>query len=173
MHPAPPLNPPLSPRCDAGGRGQGARQPEAAGRRRPLPVDDLPLRVPHPLAQQHDRPETDPPGVARGGRGPGEEQAPRPGRAQRVARRGEEAQEDVDRRAGEEEPGGVLRGAAEAVGGEDSRDRGEAGPQEERGEGVVLQPAAEAEEDEVRGATLTDGGGRGVRVRRQLVRGGC
>jgi len=45
--------------------------------------------------------------------------------------------------------------AASAVRGEDRCDRREAGPEEERGARVVLQPAAKAEEDEVRGAALT------------------
>jgi class 4 POU domain transcription factor len=49
--------------------------------------------------------------------------------------RREEAQADVDSRPREEESGGVLCGAAEAVGREDRRDRGETRPEEERGEG--------------------------------------
>jgi hypothetical protein len=44
---------------------------------------------------------------------------------------------------------------AAAVWGEDCGDRREAGPEEERGARVVLQPAAEAEAHEVRRAALT------------------
>lgn len=108
--------------------------------------------------------------MARGGRSTSEEQKTRPRRAERVAGWGEETQKNLDRRAREEKSGSVLRGAAEAVRREDHGDRGEAGPEEERGESVVLQPAAETEAHEVRGAALTGGRRRGSAVPRPRVR---
>lgn len=142
---------------DAGGRGQGVGQPEAARCRRPVPVDDMPIRVPHVVPQQHDRVEADPPSVARGGGGAGEEQEAGPGRPVRAARRGEEEEEDQYSSARETIVGGVFRCPAAAVRREDRRDRGETRPEEERGQGVVLQPAAEAEAHEIRCPTLTRG----------------
>ena len=56
---------------------------------------------------------------------------------------------DLYRRAREALAGGILRRAAAAQRGEDRSHRREARPQEERGPGLVLQPAAEAEEDEI------------------------
>jgi hypothetical protein len=140
---------------DAGGRGQGPCQSEVARRGGALAVDDMPVRVAHALPQQHDRAQAHPAGLVGGGRGAGQEQAAGPRRPERAPGRREEAQADVDSRPREEESGGVLCGAAEAVGREDRRDRGETRPEEERGEGLVLQSEAEAEENEVRGATLT------------------
>lgn len=140
---------------DAGGRGQGAGQPEAAGRRRAVPEHHMPVRVAHAVAQQHDRAQAHTAGVAGGGGGAGEEQAPGPGCAERAAGRREEAEAHFHRGARETVAGGVLRGAAEAVGREDRGNRGETGPEEERGQGVVLQPEAKAEAHEVRGPTLT------------------
>ncbi|PBC26071.1 homeobox protein [Apis cerana cerana] len=40
---------------DAGGRGQGVGELEVARCRRAVPVDDMPVRVPHVVPQQHDR----------------------------------------------------------------------------------------------------------------------
>jgi len=93
--------------------------------------------------------------VAGGGGGAGEEQTAGPGRAERAAGRREEAQAHVDRGARETVAGGVLRRAAEAVRREDRGHRREARLEEERGEGVVLQPAAETEAHEVRRPALT------------------
>ena len=64
--------------------------------------------------------------------------------------RREKEETDFDRSAGKEVAGGLLHGPAEAVRREDRGHRREARPQEERRQGLVLQPAAEAEEDEVR-----------------------
>lgn len=108
--------------------------------------------------------------MARGGRGAGQEQKARPRRAECAARRREEAEADLHRRAREAQPRSVLRGAATALRREDSRHRGEARPQEERSAGVVLQPAAETEAHEVRGAALTGGRRRGSAVPRRRVR---
>lgn len=140
---------------DAGGRGEGVGQPEAARRRGAVAEHDLPLRESDAVAQQHDRPQANTASVAGGGGGPGEEQAPRPRRPQRPAGGGEEAEAHVDSGAREAQPGGLFRRAAAALGGEDRRHRREAGPEEERGARLVLQPAAETEAHEVRGAALT------------------
>lgn len=86
---------------------------------------------------------------------PGKEQAKRSGRPQRTSGRREEAETDLDSGTGKKKPGSLLRRATQAVGGENRGHRGKAGPEEERGAGLVLQPAPEAEEDEVCGATLT------------------
>lgn len=141
---------------DASGRGQGAGQPETAGCRRAVPEHHMPVRVADAVAQQHDRAEAHTAGVAGGSGGAGEEQAPGPGRAQRVAGRREEAEAHFHSGARETVAGGVLRGAAEAVGREDRGHCGETRPEEERGPGVVLQPEAKAKAHEVRGPTLTE-----------------
>lgn len=140
---------------DAGRRGQGVGEPEAAGRGCAVPVHHLPLRVADAVTQQHDRAQAHPAGLAGRGGGASQEQASRPGRAVRAACGGEEAQEDVHRGAGEAFPRGLLRRATAALGREDRRHRREARPQEECGACLVLQPAPEAEAYEVRGATLT------------------
>ena len=64
--------------------------------------------------------------------------------------RRKEAKEDFDCSAGKKISRGLLHSPAEAVGRKDSGHRREAGPEEERGPGLVLQSAAKAEEDEVR-----------------------
>jgi len=69
-------------RCHAGGRGQSPGQSQVTWRRSAVAEHDLSIREPDPVAQQHDRPEAHPAGVARGGRGAGEKQAARSGRAQ-------------------------------------------------------------------------------------------
>lgn len=115
------------------------------------------IRVADVVAQQHDRPEADTPGVARGSRGPGEEQKARPGRPVSAARWREEAKKDEHSRAREAIAGGVLRRAAAAVRREDRCDRGEARPEEERRQGLVLQSATEAEAHEIRCPALTRG----------------
>lgn len=108
--------------------------------------------------------------MARGSRGAGQEQAAGPRCAERASSRREKTQENFHRSAGEEKSGGLFRGATAAVRREDHGDRGEAGPQEERGARVVLQPATETEADEVCGAALTGGRRRRSAVSRARVR---
>lgn len=141
---------------DASGRRQGARQPQAAGRRRPVPEHHLPIRVANAVPQQHDRPEANTASVAGRGGGPGEEQAPGSGRAQRAAGRREETEAHFNRGARKTVTGSVLRGAAEAVGREDSGHCGKARLEKERCPRVVLQPEAKAKTHEVRRPTLTE-----------------
>lgn len=140
---------------NAGGRGQSARKPQAARGRGAVPEHHMSVRVAHAVAQQHDRPEAHSAGVAGGGWGAGQEQAPRPGRAERAAGRREKTEAHVDRRAGKTVAGGVLRRAAAAVRREDRGHCGEAGPEEERGPSVVLQSETKTEAHEVRSPTLT------------------
>lgn len=91
-----------------------------------------------------------------------EEQKTRPGRAERAACRRKEEKEDVYRSTGKEKSGSILRGAAATIRREDHSDCREARPKEERGARVVLQPEAETEAYEVRGAALTGGRRRGA-----------
>lgn len=119
--------------CDAGWRRQSVGQSKVAGRGRSLPIDHLPFRVFNALPQQHDRPEADLAGVARGGGSPGEEQKKRSGRAQRATGRREEKEENVDRGAGKAQSRSVLCGSTATERREDSRDRREARPKEECG----------------------------------------
>lgn len=74
---------------------------------------------------------------------------------------GEEAEADIDCGEGEADAGGVLPAAESAHRRPDIRDRGEAGPEEERGPSLVLQPAAEAETvtHGVEGNTVGESGG--------------
>jgi len=111
---------------DASGRRQGAGQPQAAGRRRSVPEHHMPVRVADAVAQQHDRAQADPTGVAGGGGSAGQEQAPRSGRAERAAGRREKAEAHVDRGARDTVAGSVLCRAAAAVGREDRGHSGKA-----------------------------------------------
>ena len=103
--------------------------------------------IPHSKSQQHDCLKARALGLA--GRSRGCQAGPgRLGRSPSAGR--EEKKTDLNRGPGEAIPGGLLRGAASAERGEDRRHRRQAGPEEERGARLVLQPTAEAEEDEVR-----------------------
>jgi len=95
--------------------------------------------------------------VAGGGRGAGQEQAPRPRRAKRAAGRREEAKANVDRGARKTVAGSVLRRATAAFGREDRGHCGKARPEKERGQSVVLQSEAKAKAHEVCGPTLMTG----------------
>lgn len=151
---------------NAGGRRQGAGQPQAAGRRCPVPEHHMPVRIVDAVAQQHDRTQADPAGVAGGGGSAGQEQTPRPGRAERASGRREEAEAHFDRGARKTVAGSVLRRAAAAVGREDRGHSGKARPEEERGQSVVLQPEAEAKAHEVCGPTLMTGSRAAAAIRR-------
>lgn len=106
------------------------------------------VRIPHAEPQQHDSSEAGAERLVGGGRG-GQE-GPRRGRRRRGAAPGrEEAQADLDRRPGEAFLGGLLCGAAAAVRRKDRGHRRQARAEEERGPGLVLQPAAKAKENEV------------------------
>lgn len=109
----------------------------------------LQVWVAHLVPKQHAGAEASPAVLAGSCRTPGQRQEA--GFAVRAAGRGQETKADFHRRPGEEVAGSLLRRAAEAQRGQDSVHRREAGPQEECGEGVVLQPETEAEEDEVFG----------------------
>ncbi|CAM9487030.1 unnamed protein product, partial [Bubo scandiacus] len=136
---------------DPGRRGGGSGGAEAAGGGFAEPEHDLSLRVADAVAQQHDGAAAGAPGLAGGGRG----RAPRPRRRPRAAGgRRAQAQADLDRRPREALAGGLLRPPAPALLREDRRHRREAGPQEERGARLVLQPAPEAEAHEVLGRAL-------------------
>jgi len=150
---------------DAGRRRQGAGQPQAAGRRRPVPEHHMPVRVADAVAQQHDSAQAHPAGVAGGGGGAGQEQAPRSGRAERASGRREEAEAHVDRGARETVAGSVLRRAAAAVGREDRGHSGKARPEKECGQSVVLQPEAKAKAHEVCGPTLMTGSRAAAAIR--------
>lgn len=93
--------------------------------------------------------------MARRGRSSSEEQASRPRRPERSACRGEKKKTYVNSRAGETISGSVLCRSAAALGRENSRHCREIRSEKERRPGVVLQPAAETETNEIRGATLT------------------
>ncbi|XP_072191663.1 POU domain, class 4, transcription factor 2 isoform X2 [Excalfactoria chinensis] len=153
---------------DPGRRGLGAGQPEDPGRGLAQPEHHLPLRVADAVAQQHDRPQAHPAGLAGGGR----EVAPREaGQARALQRRREEAQADLHRRPREALARGLLRAAAAAVLREDRRHRREARPQEERGARLVLQPAPEAEAHEVLRGHLSAARRCGSAGRREEERG--
>ncbi len=98
--------------ADVGGALANLKIP---GRGLPEPKYHLSLRVSNFVAQQHDRAQTHPPGVAGGGRG-------RSARENEQTRhfqwKREEAQADLHSGPGEALSGGVLHGAAPAVVGE-------------------------------------------------------
>lgn len=106
------------------------------------------------VAQQYDRPEADPPRLAGGSRSADEKQAPGSGSAVRPSGRRKEAQEDVDRSAGEAIARGLFRRPAAPLGRENRRHCRETRPQKERRPRLVLQPAPEAEAHEIRRSTI-------------------
>ena len=117
------------------------------------------IRIPDPQSQQHDCLKARSLGLA--GRGRGRQARPRRIRRRLAARR-EKTEADLNCGAGEAVLRGVLCRSAAAQRRKDRSHCRQVGPQEERGPRLVLQPEAEAEEDEVCGA------GGSLRKRRSL-----